>query len=375
MNIQSLLEKIRIFEKLVIESGFKRDIDGFIESINPQQNRQNLQLFQDISDKIRAYLISIYDSDLPEALEALLTTENVRPFTETPHLKNLDEIIENKELPADQYFQKLNQLLNSLKAQIEKNQAEIHKLKAIFQNYADYEKSELTSEDNAIISLIFKDLKTTTNLKEFSRALNKWNRTLLIYHQLLTSSTPEEIEIVEIQNGSIDVILNLNVDIAVDLIDLVKLGFQVFGGYLLYKKTAQPIIETYFGNKTLIKQEEQREKELLDNIHKAIENKISEQHKEAKKTDKDIDKTAIKVKAEEVARVLSEHIVKGNDIKLLAVPEDYEDLEEKGDELNVESIKNRKALKELPEIERIKLIEKYEIKETEVKTPKKTGNK
>lgn len=363
MNIQSLLEKIKLFEKLVNESGFKRDIDGFLESIAPQQNRQNLQLFQDIAEKIKVYLEVIYTSDLPESLEELLPTEKVRPFTETPHLKNLSEIIENKELPTNEYFQKLNQLLNNLKSQVEKNQSELNNLKDIFKSYAEYEKTELSADEYAIISLIFKDLKTTTNLKEFSRALNKWNRTLLIYHQLLTSSTPEEIEIVEIQNGSIDVILNLNVDIAVDLVDLVKLGFKVFGGYLLYKQTAKPIIETYFGNKKLIKQEDQREKELLDNIYKAIENKILKQHKEAKKSDKDIDGTAIKVKAKDVANVLSEHIVKGNDIKLLAVPEEYEDLEENGEELKLESIKNRKALKELPEEERIKLIEKYEIKE------------
>lgn len=365
MNIQSLLEKIQLFEKLVIKSGFKRDVIGFRESIAPQQNRQNLQLFQDIAGKIDSYLKSIYESDLPESLESLLPTNSIRPFTETNHVEKLNEILTDSELPTDQYFNKLNSLLNNLQSQIENNETELNRLKEIFQNYADYEQSELDSDEKVIISLIFKDLKTTTSLKEFSKVLYKWNRTLLIYHQLLTSDAPKDIEIVEVQNGSIDVLVNIDVDIAIDLVKLIKLGFEVFGGYLLYKSKAKEIIATYFGNKKLIEQEKQRENEMLENIYKAIESKVLEQHKEAKKKDKDIDGTAIKVKVKEVADTLSEHIVKGNDIKLLAAPQEYEELEEDAEEIKSNSINNRRALEALTENDRIKLIERYEIKDKE----------
>lgn len=363
MNIQSLLEKIQLFEKLVIESGFKRDVIGFRESIAPQQNRQNLQLFQDIAGKIESYLNMIYESDLPESLEYVLPTESIRPFTETDHLKKLNEIITDTELDTNQYFNKLNQLLNTLQSQIETNHTELNRLKEIFKNYTDFEQEEIDSEEYAIISLIFKDLKTTTNLKEFSKVLYKWNRTLLIYHQLLTSEPPKDIEIVEVQNGSIDVLVNIDLDIAVDLVELIKLGFKVFGGYLLYKSKAKEIIATYFGNKKLIAQEKERENEMLENIYKAIETKILEQHKLAKKEDKSIDGTAIKVKAKEVADTLSEHIVKGNDIKLLAAPKEYEELEENAEEIRISSISNRRALKNLTEEDRTKLIEKYEVKD------------
>lgn len=363
MNIQSLLEKIKLFEKLVIESGFKRDVIGFKESISPQQNRQNLQLFQDITEKIKAFLEIIYESDLPESLQAILPTESIKPFTETNHLEKLSGILNDAELPTDQYFSKLNTLLNNLQTQIEQNQTELNRLKKIFNNYADYEQLSLNAEENAIIALIFKDLKTTTSLKEFAKVLHKWNRTLLIYHQLLTSEAPKDIEIVEVQNGSIDVIVNINLDIAVDLVDLIKLGFQVFGGYLLYKSKAKDIIATYFGNKKLITQEKQRENEMLENIYKAIEAKVLEQHKLAKKKDKDVDGTAIKVKVKEVADTLAEHIVKGNDIKLLAAPEEYEELEEEAEEVRATSISNRRALKNLTEKDKIKLINKYEIKD------------
>jgi hypothetical protein len=196
MNIQSLLEKIQLFEKLVIISGFKRDVIGFKESIAPPQNRQNLQLFQDIAGKIETYLNMIYESDLPESLESLLPTKSIRPFTETDHLGKLNEILTDKELATAQYFSKLNTLLNTLQTQIEANHTELNRLKEIFQNYANLEQQEINAEQHAVISLIFKDLKTTTSLKEFSRVLNRWNRTLLIYHQLLTSEAPKDIEIV-----------------------------------------------------------------------------------------------------------------------------------------------------------------------------------
>lgn len=362
MNIQSLLGKIRLFEKTVIKSGFKRDVFGFLESINTQQSRQNLQLFQEIAGKIELYLKTIYDSDLPESLECLLPTDSIRPFTESNYLENLYEILTDSELPTDQYFTKLNSLLSNLKTEIEINETELERLKEVFQIYVDYEQPKLDSDEKVIISLIFKDIKTTASLKEFSKVLYKWNRTLLLYHQLLKSNPPRDIEIVEVQNGSIDVLINIDVDVAVDLVKLIRLGFEVFGGYLLYKSKTKEIIATYFGNQKLIKQEKERENEMLENIYKAIESKVIEQHKSAKKNDKDIDATAIKIKVKEVTDTLSEHIVKGNDIKLIAAPQEYEEIEEDTEEIKLRSISNRRALKTLTEEDRIKLIERYEVK-------------
>lgn len=365
MNIQSLLERINLFEKLVIESGFKRDVEGFINSISPQQNRQNLQLFQDIAEKVRIYLIEIYESDLPENLTSLLHNDKIKPFTDGNHLEKINEIINDKELPTDQFFNKLNSLLSNLKSQIEKNNTELIRLKSIFKDFADFDQSEINSEEYAIISLIFKDLKSTKSLKGFSKVLKRWNTTLVIYHQLVSSESPKEIELLGVQNGSIDVIVNIDVDIAVDLVELIELGFKVFGGYLLYKFKKKEIVKTYFGNEKLLKQEEIFEKEMLDNIQVAIKNKINEQHKKALENDKKVDKTGIVAKVNDVAKTLTEHIVKGNDIKLLAVPDEYEELKTVSEEMKTASISNRKALKKLSEVDRIKLIEKYELKDDE----------
>jgi hypothetical protein len=39
MNIESILDKIDLFEDLVIESGFRRDIADYSQSISQAQNR------------------------------------------------------------------------------------------------------------------------------------------------------------------------------------------------------------------------------------------------------------------------------------------------------------------------------------------------
>lgn len=144
-------------------------------------------------------------------------------------------------------------------------------IQAVFSKYSNVE-TELESEDDqAIVSLVFKDLNTTTSLKEFSKALNQWNRTLIIYHTLLMSESPGEIDLVEIQNGSIDVIFNFDFDISIDLIELIKTGLKVYAAYLLYKsKTAREIIDSYMGNKRLIQMENERENLMLDNIKESI---------------------------------------------------------------------------------------------------------
>src|SRR5690554_7962488 len=112
MNIQSLLEKIQLFKKLVIESGFKRDVIGFRDSIAPQQNRQNLQLFRDIAGKIESFLNLIYESDLPESLEYVLPTNSVRPFPEADHLETFIELLSDTELDPNQYFTHLHEFLH-----------------------------------------------------------------------------------------------------------------------------------------------------------------------------------------------------------------------------------------------------------------------
>ena len=56
MNIESLISKINLFETLIIKSGFKRDINDYLQSIQQGQN-QNLVFMKDLSQKVKNKLI------------------------------------------------------------------------------------------------------------------------------------------------------------------------------------------------------------------------------------------------------------------------------------------------------------------------------
>ena len=376
MNIESLLSRINLYTELVFDSGFRRDVHDFIQSIQQGQN-QNLVFMKDLSQKIRTRLEEFENQGLNEDLKILLRDN--KPFTELPTLTELEELDSDNEIEGNPYFSKFNQILNRLLKGIDNNKNEIDSVKDIFAKYTDNDSIETDENKKALVSLIFKDLKSTGSLKEFSQVLNRWNRTLLIYHSLLSSESPEEISLVEIQNGSIDVIFNIDFDIAIDLTELITKGLKVYGAYLLYKsKTAKEIIASYMGNKKLLKQEQEREKLMLENIKESIESMILEQHKERLKTDKKIDKTSIPVKVKDVGTVVTDHIVKGNEVKLLTPPpvqetEEDQDEEETVDisaELRQESAIVRDRFKKLSEKDKQLLLDKYTIKDEETEEKK-----
>jgi len=363
MNIQTLIEKIELFERMIFESGFKRDIEEYSKGIVQPQNKANLIMLKETVNNIITALEKIYDSDLLEALEILLTKEDNKPFTKTDHISELKKIIDDPNIDTNQFFDQLNNILNTLKSQIDKHETELNSLKETLKPYVDKEQEVIDAEKYSVIAIIFKDRNTISRLKEFSKTLNRWNRALHIYHQIITSVSPEEIKLVEIQNGSIDVIVNIDVNFAVNFVELVKLGLEVFGGYLLYKSTVKKIVKTYFGNEKLIKSEKEREKEMLENIGTAIKSKILEQHEEAKKSDKQLKSESIDAKANDVTNVLTEHIVKGNDLKLLAAPSEKENLIEESKKMKRTSFEVRKELQNLDDEDKIKLIEMYSPKD------------
>jgi len=372
MNIEILKDQIRIFTSEVVDSGFKRDLDDYASSLPASEN--NIVALRGIADKILSIIDDIYSGDLPEGLRALLPREEVRPFTETPHDAQLKELIQDTEIQQQAFFTQLTQIINRLKKQIDQNNNELNRINEFITPYITKELEQIAKEDLAIIAIVFNDRQTITNLKEFTKNLVAWNRTLLIYHQLLKSDSPKDIEIVEIQNGSIDFLVNLNFDVAIDLVELFKLGFEVFFAYLSYQELVKPIVATYHGNKRLISGEEERVKGLLENIGIAIKGKIEAQHKEARKADKRVDGTASQKKMEQVTNLIASHIVKGNDLKLLAAPTEgesqysKEDLANEKDSLRKQSIAARSKLRLIPEEDQRLLLDTYgQIKEEDDK--------
>lgn len=360
MNIEILNEYVSLFEREVIESGFKRDLDDYISSLPAAQN--NIVALRDLAGKVIVTLEHIYSGDLPIFLSVLFPKKQIRPFTETPLDVQLDQLIKNTEIKQPEFFNQLTQYLNQLKKRIEQNISEINNIKQFISPYVSEEIKTITKDNFAIIAIVFNEKNTITSFKQFTKTLSAWNKFLPVYHQLLKSEPPHDIEIIEIQNGSIDFVINLNVDVALDLVGLFKVGFQVFGAYLSYKKMIKPIIDTYHGNKKLISQEEEREKLLLENIGIAIHSEIDKQHKEAKKNDKALDGTAISKKIEQVSNLIISHIVNGNDLKLLAMPNPEENSEiftAEKEALCEKSLAARQQLRKIPAEDRQMLLEAY----------------
>ena len=363
MNLELMNDHIRYFTREIIESGFKRDIDDYITSLPDHQN--NIITLREIATKVFNILDHVYHSDLPNALQALLPSDDHMPFTKTPHYENLKDTIENVQIELPEFYSQLNNCLTELKTQLENDQSGLNKIKKFIAPYVAADVEHITQEDIATISIVFKEQQTISSLEQFTKTIVAWNRSLPIYHQLLKSESPEDIQIVQVQNGSIDFIVNIDVDVALNLVDLFKLGFEVFCAYLSYKQMIKPIIDSYHGHKELISQEEEREKLLLENIGAAIDKEIKNQHRKAKKADKNIDGTAITKKIEQVSHLFTSHIVKGNDIKLLALPESVEtedvedDLLDIRESLREQSLAARRMLSHIPPDAQKKLLEAY----------------
>ena len=362
MNIESLLDKINLFKELVIESGFKRDVIDYKQSISQVQN-QNLVFMKGLSDSIKHNLICFENNSLHSELTNVLR-EN-EPFTALNTLQELQELDSNMEIDGQQYFKQLNVILSKLQNAIQLDESELENVRTTFEKYVSDDEEYETNEEQAIMSLIFRDLQTTGSLKEFSKVLHRWNRTLLLYHTLLKSESPKEISLVEIQNGSIDVIFNIDFDIAIDLTELIKIGLTAYGGYLAYKsKIAKEIIASYMGSKKLIALEKEREELMLGNIKDSIKTKALEQHKESLKSDSPPSKTGATKKAGEIANIVTDHIIKGNEVKLLTPPEPEEENEPNlSTELRMKTATVRERWKKLDKKEQQLLLDRYTIRD------------
>lgn len=365
MNIETLQEYINDFNNEIIDSGFKRDLGDYIASLPASQS--NIVTLREISNKVLTQITKLYSGDLPNELDKLLPKGQIRPFTEVPFDEKLNDLIKNKEITQQEFFNQLTQTLTEIQNRIQQNITEINKIEEFLNPYSGSEIKRISEDDTATLSIIFKEANTISSLKQFTKNLVAWNKTLPVYHQLVKGESPKDITIKEVQNGSIDLVINLNIDVGLNLANLFKVGFQVFASYLAYKKMLKPIIESYHGNEKLIKQEEEREKLLLANIGEAIDRKIKLQHQQAKKHDKSIDGTSINKKAELVTELIASHIVKGNDFKLLAIPEvesgedtkSTKDYYQEKQELQQQSLEARKQLREIPQEDRTKLLEMY----------------
>ncbi|MGL5914562.1 MAG: hypothetical protein ACRCZB_10385, partial [Bacteroidales bacterium] len=184
MNINTLNDIISQFETEISISGFKRDLQDYVSSLS--NNQSNIVSLRDIANNVLNRLDEIYSTDLPDNLLKLLP-DKVKPFSQTAYNDKLLEIVNDKEINLTTFFQKLSQILSQINNDIQQNIAEIEKIKTFIKPYIATKLDELTTEGKAIVSIIFKHEKTITDLKEFTKNLQNWNKIIPVYHQILSS--------------------------------------------------------------------------------------------------------------------------------------------------------------------------------------------
>ncbi len=363
MNIQDLLEKIELFKKVVEETGFKRDMEGYLTALSNAETQTNLSSLKDIAGKVKTSLEQIKDSGLKEALDIVRPTET--SFTDQNHLADIDELLENPTIETPEFYTQLNSILTSIVDQIKSDSKDLRARESTFREYipSDDEDENIANKE-AIMSVILKDMETITSLLKFAKTLERWNQVLLLFHQLVKSESPKEIGLVEVQNGSIDVIVNIDIDVAVDFIVVLTAGYKAFRAFLDYKLRKEEILIGFPTNKKLQDLEKKSEAIMLDAIKEEIESKIRELHKLRKGNDRKISSTGIDASVPRISGLLTDQIIKGNEVKMLTAAKPVEGEEEKvdeGEELREQAQQIRKLRKQLSQADTKLLITKYKL--------------
>ena len=354
MTVRKIIELIDNLKRILQDGGFSNKLSDYLVAI--QNNPNNLVLLKEITDKLISDLTEIEQSDVPENLERILVNSNNKPFTDDDFLKQVEDLKAQNATDPGSHYNSLNNIITQLQSRITQNITELDATKKVVQPFLTKDYSELQKETNAIFALVFNNPNSFENLKNLSFELKRWDRGLFIYQQIISDDAPKAFEIVEIDQGSIEVVLNLAFEVADKLLELFKTGFEVYGAYLAYKTTVLEIIKSYRGNEKLIKGEEEREKLLLENVRKAIKDEVIMQSKKSKAKNQE----AIEKKIDEVTKLLSDHIVKGNSVKLLSAPTDKEEaVLVKEEEKEMTFIANTKNYKQIDETTKQKLLTEY----------------
>lgn len=364
MNLETIDAQLRLFNREVIESGFRRDVQDYMNSLPASQN--NIVALREIADDVATKIRRIRESDLDDGLRMIFPGK-VRPFTEPEPAVRLEELLADKEVVQDAFFSRLQGILNRLNSDLEANVNEVERIRVFLRPFLTTERELVAEEGNALASLIFSDPTVTASLKSLTRTLNTWGQVLPIYHGLLKSESPSEIAVESIRDGSLDVILSLDVKVAIDLVDVFKAAFDALSGYLMYKAVKAAIVERQRSNEKLLKHEEKSEQILLDGIGEVVTEIIKGQHDAAREADSGVDHVAHLKRIEVVAKAVTAHVVRGNDYKVLALPtptegedaEATEDVTETQESYREVASQARHQLRRMPEEKRLLLASTY----------------
>lgn len=351
MTVRKILELIISVKKQIGVDNYITKLQDYQTTI--QNNSSNIVLLKEILDKTIYDLDSLIENSIPEFLEKLLVGK-INPFEFEKFKK---ELIELKEKNYTDYSQLYNELTNILAQMLEKmnsNIVELDKISKVIEPFQTKDFNDIQEGDNAIFAIIFNNESSFNNLKSLSFELKNWDKGLFLYQQIVSDETPKAFEIIEVEQGSVEVILNLAFDVAENLVDLFKTGMETYGAYLTYKTLIHDkLYATFKDNKKLMALEEEREKLLLQNVKDVVRNEIKKQAKKGKKHE------ALEKKIEEVTKLVTEHIIKGNSVKLLSAPEEKEEVLEKEKEKEIHYVKSKADYKKLDEATKQLLLEEF----------------
>lgn len=102
---------------------------------------------------------------------------------------------------------------------------------------------------------------------------------------------------------------------------------------------------------------------MLENIKDSLKSKLFRLHKERQKSDSSIDGTSQKVRIEEVCSIITDHIVKGNELKLITPPETEEGEDDISQELKKVTAIAQERFQKLSTKDQKLLMDAYSIKE------------
>lgn len=317
MNIKSLLEKIDLFEELINESGFARDVREAVNSISLPDIQNSLVALKSIAQDVLKDLERLEASPLKEALSILLPeTDN---FLETKFVSEIYEIINNPNIDTSTFHAALSQSLNRLNSGIKSDSNKLNSLKTVLQPYsATLDEGQL--DDDYVVSLLFRDKQSIKTLNSFSVVLKNWHKTLNFYQRLIRNSPPKDARLLEIQEGSIDVLFAVDVDLAQCIRDLALVGLTAFGIYLRNRSTKNQTEPSPLRTDRIIELENELSKAYLAEVRNAVRAKLEQQHQEARNRDPNIREEGLDSMYNDITLRFTDHIINGNEIKLIAPP-------------------------------------------------------
>lgn len=321
MTVRKIIERIDFVKAFLGNQQFLGRIQDYLVTI--QNNTNNLVLLKDITNRAIADFEEINESEVPEFMEKILVGKE-RPFTDTNLYQQLIDL-KNQNYPEhSSQYSTLNNILTQIQSRVNKNIAELDKIRTTLVPFLEKDYSKYQKENNAIISIVFNNEISFNSLKNLSFELKNWDRGLFLYQQIISDETPQAFEIIEVDEGSIEVIISILLEVGEQLLDLLKTGIEVYAAYLAYKTVVHDrLIKSFKGNPELLKSEEVREKLLLENIRIAVKNELK---KQAKITKKAKGHEALEKKIDVVTKLITEHVIKGNSIKLISAPQDMEEI-------------------------------------------------